>query len=71
MDDEGFASKLWKNVKAVRLGKDGGLEAPVRADGRDGIRVGLDAVAETETRRAEADRGRRETPGDEPGRRTG
>ena len=55
MPDDGFGSALWKNVQAVRFGKDGGIEAPVRANGRDGIDVGLDAIAEGEKREAEKD----------------
>ena len=42
---KGFGEDLWKNVQAVKLGRDGGLEAPVRGDGEQGIRVGLDAVS--------------------------
>jgi len=52
MPDDGFGSALWKNVRAVKLGKDGGIEAPVRANGRDGIEVGVDAVAAGERRKA-------------------
>jgi hypothetical protein len=47
-EEKGFASGLWKNVQAIRLGKDGGIEAPVRADGRDGIVVGVNHVADAE-----------------------
>ena len=53
MPDEGFRSDLWKNLQSVKLGSDGGIEAPVRANGRDGILVGLDAVAEGENSRTE------------------
>jgi hypothetical protein len=42
---KGFGEDLWKNVRAVRLVRDGGIEAPVRADGDRGIVVGIDAVA--------------------------
>jgi hypothetical protein len=45
MPDEGFGSDLWKNVQAIKLGQDGGIEAPVRANDRDGVVVGLDHVA--------------------------
>lgn len=45
MPDHGFGSSIWKNAQAVRFGKDGGLHAPVRASGRDGIVVGLDVAA--------------------------
>lgn len=48
MTDDGFGSGLWKNLQSVKLGKDGGIEAPVRADGRDGIVVGLDAIEQQE-----------------------
>ena len=48
MADKGFGSDLWKNLQAVKLSKDGGLEAPVRANGKDGIVVGVDAVAASE-----------------------
>lgn len=50
MADDGFASGLWKNVQAIKLGQDGGIEAPVRADGRNGIVGGVDAIAKMETR---------------------
>jgi len=56
MPDDGFGSALWKNVQAVKFGKDGGIEVPVHANGRDGIEVGLDAIAEGEKREAEEDR---------------
>jgi hypothetical protein len=49
MAEKGFASGLWKNVQAIKLGQDGGIEAPVRADGRDGIVVGVNHVADAET----------------------
>lgn len=45
MPNDGFGSSLWRNVQAVRLGKDGGIEAPVRANSRQGIVIGVDAVA--------------------------
>jgi hypothetical protein len=54
MAEQGFGSGLWKNVQAIRLDKDGGIEAPVRADGRDGIVAGVNHVAEVDARRAEA-----------------
>lgn len=44
----GFGSELWKNVSAVRLGKDGGIKAPVRANSKQGIVVGLNAVARSD-----------------------
>lgn len=56
MPDDGFGSALWKNVQAVKFGKDGGIDAPVRANGRDGIELGLDAVAEGEKGEAAEDR---------------
>jgi hypothetical protein len=52
MPDDGFGSGLWKNIQAVKFGKDGGIEAPVRANGRDGIEFGLDAIAKGEEARA-------------------
>ncbi|HEY3528150.1 MAG TPA: hypothetical protein VGK78_03295 [Nocardioides sp.] len=54
MADEGFGSSLWKNVEAIKLGQDGGIEAPVRADDRDGIVVGLGHLAEADARRSTA-----------------
>lgn len=36
MADDGFGSGIWKNLQAVRFGKDGEIEAPVRANGRCG-----------------------------------
>jgi len=48
MADEEFGSTLWKNVQAVKFGKNGGIEVPVRANGRDGIVIGADQVAASE-----------------------
>ena len=45
MPNDGFGSSLWKNVQAVKLGKDGGIEVPVRANSRQGIVIGVDAIA--------------------------
>jgi hypothetical protein len=47
MPDGGFGSALWKNVQAIKLGQDGGIDAPVRASS-EGIVVGVDRVAETD-----------------------
>ncbi|MBZ5740304.1 hypothetical protein [Nocardioides mangrovi] len=52
MSDNGFGSGLWKNLQQVRLGEDGGIEAPVRVNGEDGIVIGADAVAAAEARQA-------------------
>ena len=41
---KGFGEDLWRNAQAVRLDNIGALQAPVRADGRRGIVVGLDRV---------------------------
>jgi len=35
-------------VQAVKFGKNGGIEVPVRANGRDGIVIGADQVAASE-----------------------
>ena len=59
MSKGGFGSDLWKNVNAVKLGKHGGIEAPVRANSRQGIVVGLDAVAKSD---ASARNGEQEAP---------
>jgi len=48
MPDKGFGSDLWRNLQAIKLGKDGGIEAPVRASDRDGVVVGVEHVAEAE-----------------------
>lgn len=45
MPSDGFGSSLWKNVQAVKFGKDGGIEVPVRANSRQGIVIGVDAIA--------------------------
>ncbi len=45
MPEAGFGSGLWNNVQAVRFGPHHELLAPVRADGCDGIVLGVDAVA--------------------------
>jgi hypothetical protein len=31
MPNDGIGSSLWRNVQAVKVGKDGGIEASVRA----------------------------------------
>lgn len=48
MTKNGFGTDLWKNLQAVKLSKDGGLDAPVRADGTHGIVVGVDAIADSD-----------------------
>lgn len=48
MPDKGFGSDLWRNLQAIKLGKDGGIAAPVRANDRDGVVVGVEHVAEAE-----------------------
>lgn len=48
MAKEGFGAELWKSVQAVRFGKDGGIDIPVRANGRQGIVVGATAVAKSD-----------------------
>ena len=45
MPNDGYGSSLWKNVQAVKLGKDGGIEVPVRANSHQGIEIGVDAIA--------------------------
>jgi hypothetical protein len=45
MPDDGFGADLWKNLQGIKLGHDGGIEVPVRANDRDGVVVGLNAVA--------------------------
>jgi hypothetical protein len=45
---KGFGEDLWRNAQAVRLDHTGALHAPVRADGRRGIVVGIDRVAAAE-----------------------
>ena len=52
MPNDGFGSSLWKNVQAVRLGKEGGIEAPVRANSRQGIVIGVDAVEASDASQA-------------------
>jgi hypothetical protein len=49
MPNDGFGSSLWKNVQAVKLGKDGGIDIPVRANSRQGIMMGVDAIAASDT----------------------
>ena len=51
MADKGFGSDLWKNVQSVKFDKDGALHVPVRANGKDGIVVGVDAIARSEATR--------------------
>jgi hypothetical protein len=53
MADQGFGSDLWKNLQEIKLGEDGGVDAPVRANGRDGIVVGVDHAAAADTASAE------------------
>lgn len=45
MPNDGFGSSLWKSVQGVKLGKDGGIEVPVRANSQQGMVIGADAVA--------------------------
>lgn len=52
MPNEGFGSSLWRNVQAVKLGKDGSIEAPVRANSRQGIVVGVDVVRASDAAQA-------------------
>lgn len=49
MPDDGFGSGLWKNVQSIKFGRDGGIEVPVRANGSDGIQVGLEEIAQGRT----------------------
>lgn len=58
MPSDGFGSSLWKNVQAVKLGKDGGIEVPVRANSRQGIVIGVDAIAASDTSHPAATPGR-------------
>ncbi|MCE1180209.1 MAG: hypothetical protein LWW86_14450 [Micrococcales bacterium] len=51
MARKGFGSELWKTTQGVRLGKDGGNKAPVRASSRQGIVVGHSAVSKSDARR--------------------
>ena len=48
----GFPFRAWKNVQAVKLGRHGGIEAPVRANSRQGIVLGQDAVAKSDAAEA-------------------
>lgn len=64
MPNDGFGSSLWKNVQAVKLGKGGGIEAPVRASSRQGIVVGVDAVRASGAAQAA---GTAATPAESPG----
>ena len=51
MPNDGFGSSLWKHVQSVKLGTNGGIEAPVRANSRQGIVIGVDAVAPSDAAR--------------------
>jgi hypothetical protein len=64
MPIDGFGSTLWKNVQAVMLGKDGGIEAPVRANSRQGIVVGIDAIRASDASQAASTAA---SPGKSPG----
>jgi hypothetical protein len=55
MPDDGFGSDLWKNLQGIKLGHDGGIEVPVRANDRDGVVVGLNAVAAVDAAAARDD----------------
>ena len=48
MPEDGFGSNLWKNAQAIEFGDGGGIEVPVRANGTDGIVIGVDTVATTD-----------------------
>jgi hypothetical protein len=40
MGSEGFGSELWKQARQVRVTREGGIQAPVTADGTRGINLG-------------------------------
>lgn len=62
MMDPQPGSQLWKNLEAVKIGEDGGIEVPLRANGRDGIVLGVDAVARAEASSDSAERVRKDPP---------
>lgn len=37
---DGWGTGLWRQAQQVRIDRDGTLRAPVRANGKDGVRVG-------------------------------
>jgi hypothetical protein len=61
MNEQPFDANILKNLQAVKFGKDGSLEVPVRADGTSGIVIGTDAVERsgTATRDEDASSNRR------------
>jgi hypothetical protein len=62
MRSDGFGSSLWKNVQAVKLGKDGGIEVPVRANSRQGIVIGVDAMVASDASQPAATPARDDEP---------
>ena len=36
----GFENPLWKQIQKIKVTRDGGIEAPVKANGTDGIVIG-------------------------------
>ncbi|GEB14686.1 hypothetical protein NSI01_30010 [Pimelobacter simplex] len=42
-NNSGWGSSLWKDVRKVRVTR-GKIEAPVRANGKDGIRIGSSSI---------------------------
>lgn len=65
----GFASEIWDNVRSVRLGKHGGIEAPVRASSRDGILIGKRAIVRSRRARAKQARAAAARSGETESRR--
>ncbi|MEO6790072.1 MAG: hypothetical protein ABI187_03820 [Ornithinibacter sp.] len=62
MPKGGFGSDLWKTVQAVKVSKQGGIEVPVRANSRQGIVVGVDAVAKSDAAQHAGPSSTRRTP---------
>jgi hypothetical protein len=48
MPDDGFGPDLCNKVQVIKLARDGGIHAPVRANDRDGVVVGVNSVAAAE-----------------------
>lgn len=38
--NDGWGSSIWKQMQQVKVTREGGIQAPVRANGKDGIQVG-------------------------------
>jgi hypothetical protein len=39
--NDGWGCSIWKQMQQVRVTRNDGIQAPIRANGKDGIRIGV------------------------------